>query len=254
VWPDENIVFVQRVDTYTGQQVGMDKTLGVLDAVMAARIGEPAPDPELVPFDAPRRAVRETKMRKELLRRYEKSYPARGGTAAVEQTADGLLLESPSYGNFRLIPMSKKVFFVEDLEYYAVFDFEDGMPERITIHATEEIADFYSEIVSYGADEAVRRYTEAVEAGGEQFGEYVLNELGYELLGSGRIDDAIKIFELNVARHPGSSNAYDSLGEAFVEAGDVEAAIRHFKKSLELDPGNGSAEQRLRALEAPAKK
>jgi CubicO group peptidase (beta-lactamase class C family) len=252
VWPEENLVFVQRVDTYTGKQVGVDQAMGVLDAVMAARVSDPAPDPELVTFDPPKPAIHEATMRKEMLHRYVKSYTARGGTASVEQTSEGLLLASPAFGNFRLIPVSKKIFFVEDLEYYAVFDFEGGEPERVTLHATREVANLYSEIVSMGADEAMRRYSDAIDAGTEPIDEYTINGLGYELLGSDRVDEAIKVFEMNVALHPQSSNAYDSLGEAFATAGDTEAAIRNYKKALELNPGNGNAEQRLRALEAPA--
>jgi len=44
-----------------------------------------------------------------------------------------------------------------------------------------------------------------------------------------------------VAEHPGSANAYDSLGEAYLMADQREAAIQQYPKSLELDPRNENA-------------
>lgn len=42
-----------------------------------------------------------------------------------------------------------------------------------------------------------------------------LNRLGYEYLNQGKIDDAIKIFSLNISEFPNSANVYDSRGEAY---------------------------------------
>ncbi|HMA18821.1 MAG TPA: tetratricopeptide repeat protein, partial [Thermoanaerobaculia bacterium] len=49
---------------------------------------------------------------------------------------------------------------------------------------------------------------------------------------------------------PGSSNVHDSLGEAYLAAGDVDAAIRSYRKSLELDPANENARNVLKQLKA----
>jgi cytochrome c-type biogenesis protein CcmH/NrfG len=48
-----------------------------------------------------------------------------------------------------------------------------------------------------------------------------------------------------VMQFPGSSNAYDSLGEAYIKSGDNELAIKNYKKSVELDPGNENAKENL---------
>ena len=48
------------------------------------------------------------------------------------------------------------------------------------------------------------------------------------------MEDAIKIFRINVNRFPGSSNAHDSLGEALALAGDTADAIRSYSRALEL--------------------
>ena len=72
----------------------------------------------------------------------------------------------------------------------------------------------------------------------EAFDEFLLNSLGYRLLRADRIDDAVAAFELNVAEYPDASNPYDSLGEAYLVAGDTVRAIVNYEKSVELDPDN----------------
>jgi tetratricopeptide (TPR) repeat protein len=84
----------------------------------------------------------------------------------------------------------------------------------------------------------------------EAFDEYLLNSLGYQLLGAEQTDDAIAIFKLNVEEYPDASNPYDSLGEAYAVAGQLELAIENYEKSVELNPENTNgiaALERLRA-------
>lgn len=60
--------------------------------------------------------------------------------------------------------------------------------------------------------------------------------------------EAIEIFQLNVRLHPESSNAYDSLGEQYMNQGEKELAILNYEKSLELDAQNGNAAEMLKKL------
>jgi hypothetical protein len=78
--------------------------------------------------------------------------------------------------------------------------------------------------------------------------ELELNALGYELLRQGRHGQAIVVLRLNAADHPGSSNAFDSLGEAFLEAGRREKAIESYERAVILDPANENALQALEKL------
>jgi tetratricopeptide (TPR) repeat protein len=77
-----------------------------------------------------------------------------------------------------------------------------------------------------------------------------LNSLGYDLMGDGRSDEAIKLFELNTRLFPQSGNTWDSLAEACMKNGDREKAITYYKKSLEIDPSNENAVQMLERLQA----
>jgi len=81
------------------------------------------------------------------------------------------------------------------------------------------------------------------------FQERELNTLGYHLLGSKKIDEAIEIFKLNVENFPKASNAYDSLAEAYMIKGNKQLAIKNYKKSLELNPRNQNAVEKLKELE-----
>lgn len=75
-----------------------------------------------------------------------------------------------------------------------------------------------------------------------------LNGLGYELLGDGKVQQAINVFTLNVESFPQSFNVYDSRGEAYMKLGDKAAAIRDYKKSLELNPRNTGGIDKLKEL------
>ena len=52
--------------------------------------------------------------------------------------------------------------------------------------------------------------------------------------------------------YPGSSNAYDSLGEAYADRGRKDDAIRSYKSPLELNPENANAKAALERLSPPS--
>jgi tetratricopeptide (TPR) repeat protein len=76
-----------------------------------------------------------------------------------------------------------------------------------------------------------------------------INSLGYRLMGTNHLDQAIELFKLNVESYPNSSNAYDSLGEAYVKGGNKELAVKNYKRSIELNPKNVNSRQQLNKLE-----
>jgi CubicO group peptidase (beta-lactamase class C family) len=94
-----------------------------------------------------------------------------------------------------------------------------------------------------GASAGIRQYREARARTPEayNFDEPELNTLGYALLRGGRIADAVAIFALNVEMYPAGANTYDSLGEAYLAAGDTTLARANYRRSLDLNPLNGNA-------------
>jgi CubicO group peptidase (beta-lactamase class C family) len=77
-----------------------------------------------------------------------------------------------------------------------------------------------------------------------------MNRLGYQLLGDKKIKEAIVIFKLNVAEFPASANAYDSLGEVYLEDGNKELSLKNYKKAVALNAENPNAIKIIKELEA----
>ena len=115
------------------------------------------------------------------------------------------------------------------------------------------VAPLSTTIASGGIDTAVKQYHDLKAAAPTtyNFDEDQLNALGYELLGAHKFGDAIRIFQLNVEAYPQSSNVYDSLGEAYMDAGDKPLAIANYERSLDLNPKNGNGAKMLEKLRAP---
>lgn len=84
--------------------------------------------------------------------------------------------------------------------------------------------------------------------------ESTLNIIGYSLMRNSRIDEAIKVFELNVKEHPQSGNAFDSLGEVYFSAKNYKLALENYKKSLELDSKNTNAVNMMSKIQDLMKK
>ena len=70
--------------------------------------------------------------------------------------------------------------------------------------------------------------------------EGLVNLLGYQRLGEGRIGEAVAAFQANVLRHPGSANAHDSLGEALEASGRLADAASAYERAVELGEATGS--------------
>ena len=84
------------------------------------------------------------------------------------------------------------------------------------------------------------------------FYEGLLNAFGYELLGADNVQAAIAIFKLNVEEDPEAWNVYDSLGEAYMIAGNNTLAIQNYQKSIDLNPENTNGIEILNRLREEA--
>ncbi len=107
----------------------------------------------------------------------------------------------------------------------------------------------YKTIHESGIHAALQLYGALKNAKGGDYdvGESELNTLGYQLLyGDQRVGDSIAVFKLNTIEHP-SSNAFDSLGEAYARNGQKDLAISSYEMAVKLDPTNGHAASQLTA-------
>jgi CubicO group peptidase (beta-lactamase class C family) len=106
-------------------------------------------------------------------------------------------------------------------------------------------------ILSHGVDAGIAQYrtAKAASSGEYDVGEGELNMLGYQLLyRDGRHQDGVRVFVLNTAEHPDSSNAYDSLAEAYGVVGDAASAKRNYRIAIDKDPANLHASEMLKKL------
>ena len=127
-------------------------------------------------------------------------------------------------------------------------DVKAGFDPRISIDET-----LTTTIASGGIDAAVVQYYDlkAHQAGKYNFDEDQLNTLGYKMLRANKFNEAVRVLQLNVEAYAKSSNVYDSLGEAYMNAGNKPLAIANYKKSLELNPRNVGAVKMLQKMGAP---
>ena len=120
----------------------------------------------------------------------------------------------------------------------------DGYPSR---RAVERMTD---EIATQGLDAAVSLQHRLQNTDLDfDFGEAEWNQIGYLFLFRKQNALALQVFRRNVAEHPASWNAYDSLAEAYMKVGDKPRAIENYKKSLSLNEENGNARRALGKLQ-----
>jgi FKBP-type peptidyl-prolyl cis-trans isomerase len=103
-----------------------------------------------------------------------------------------------------------------------------------------------------GIDDAIKQYEDLKSRGFPDIhvNEENMSRLGYKMIRLGRLDAAIKIFQLNVEAYPQSANAYDSLGEAYAASGDKQRAINNYQKALSIDPKQESSLSALKKLKS----
>ena len=91
----------------------------------------------------------------------------------------------------------------------------------------------------------------------EAFGNYTarntttsaeLNTYGYVLMAQEKYKEAIKVFEINTLAYPHEANTFDSLGEAYLKAGDKEQSKSCYEKALQIDPNLESAKEALKTI------
>jgi tetratricopeptide (TPR) repeat protein len=128
-------------------------------------------------------------------------------------------------------------------------DFRAGKGIPATLDA------FRAELGRQGFDHAPTIYAAMVKDKPDfKLDEAVVIQWAYDLMEKNHLSEATDLFKLGVQLFPGSWNAYDSLGEAYMKAGQKQLAIDNYKKSLELNPANDDAKEKLKVLEtAPAR-
>lgn len=119
--------------------------------------------------------------------------------------------------------------------YQPPMDLEDMLVLVRTLKDTRTALDTYARIQASGF-------------AGYHHGSGSLNTFGYSLLRDKRYAEAIQVMQLNVAEYPQDFNTYDSLAEAYRDAGEKALAIRNYETSLRMNPQNANAKEQLKKL------
>jgi len=194
------------------------------------------------------------------------------GEVVLELRGDELWLESPSLGEVRLhFADSSTMVCRERGGEITVVRTADGDVERLDAGLADELARPAAATTPWtrmaegertplglllegATEEATRRYREILETDPSSpvVAENRFNSLGYQLMGGGRLDEALAVFELNATLHPDSANVHDSLGEALMKTDRTDEAVASYRRSLELDPTNRNAEKAIERMTGPA--
>jgi len=251
VLPGVNMVIVQRVDTYLNKSARFNKKL--VRMILAAKVAEPKPNPELIPLQNMPSYQRPelTTLKPKELKKYLKEYQVGDEKYVIKYLHGYLVAVSPEGQSFHLMPVSKTLFAAEDIESYALIEMDKkGTPVGLVALPSRETAALYSEIKKLGAPAAIYAYKEKRKNQPDTytFTPIELNRLGHQLLEMKEIAAAIQVLRLNVEMYPNAFEVYDSLGEAYMANGDIQLAVDNYKKSLELNPQNKNAQEQLKKL------
>lgn len=99
-----------------------------------------------------------------------------------------------------------------------------------------------------GIAAGISHYYSIKDSDSYSLGEREMNAIGYQLMGSDKIEEANKVFQLIIEEFPASANAYDSFGESLMKLGKNELAIKNYRKSVALNPNNQNGIDFLKKL------
>jgi CubicO group peptidase (beta-lactamase class C family) len=104
-----------------------------------------------------------------------------------------------------------------------------------------------------GTQAAIQKYEDLKKADLPRFmpDQNTLLLLSYSQLLANNLQDALEIMRLEVQEYPDYWNAYDSLAEMYLQAGDKQLAIRNYEKSIDLNPDNRNGIEKLNQLKHP---
>jgi CubicO group peptidase (beta-lactamase class C family) len=162
---------------------------------------------------------------------------------AYPESGDGLVFLANGDAGLSILDVILGTVFGPDQPGAAWQDYEQfDSPAR---RARLELLRAFAEAVDRGMARMLELEREAPT---EALSEASVNALGYDLLGDDHFDAAIAVFRRNVERFPASSNAYDSLGEAYLESGQLELALENYERSVELDPENANGKAAIERI------
>lgn len=113
----------------------------------------------------------------------------------------------------------------------------DPMAHLTELFMAEKFEELETEVVRMVKDPAYKFFNFEAE----------FNKAAYNMLGSGQIEGALYVFQMNCKLFPESANTWDSLAEGYWKAGNIEKAKENYNKAISLDP-KGPTGENARAM------
>lgn len=157
------------------------------------------------------------------------------------------------YGT-EMIQIGPSKFFVKDndgtVEFVknAIENYFDVEFRRIGVVMKGSLMPGFDLLGTQRFEEAIKLIMEKKEEYSRPQYEGIINNIGYSLLNTGKTENAIAVFRLNTIFFPGSWNAFDSLGEAYMIAGKNKLSVGSYEKSLKMNPQNSNAIAKIKEL------
>jgi CubicO group peptidase (beta-lactamase class C family) len=164
----------------------------------------------------------------------------------------GIIIFTNSGNGFSIIPEIVSQALAGNHPAFAWMGYElYNSPAFLTRRAELRPARTLYEAILVRGSAALEEYRELKKtpSGTVVLSERQMNSIGYWILGKKRLNEAIEVFKTNVEDYPSSADAYDSLGEGYMVAGNKPEAIKNYKRSLALNPSNDNARQMIQKLE-----
>jgi CubicO group peptidase (beta-lactamase class C family) len=117
VFPKQNAVLVIQADTYTNNYVNdLD---GVIENIIVhSKISDPTTNPQYVPLEEPNK-LPTIKLPETEQKKYIKNFLTGDSVFRITKINNDLILNNYHYSyKFKLLPITKKVFYVEDIDLY----------------------------------------------------------------------------------------------------------------------------------------
>jgi len=217
VLPGAEMVIVNRTNTFLGHRVDTGPLLELGRMILAARTGEPAAEPKLLPLAGGARAET-VELTPALTERLCRTWPTAGPAGdrmKIRGEGDGLILEllDPPGMMFDLLPLSEREFLIEGYGKVLIFERDDEDPAR------DELID-----------------EDSLEASGRVY------------LRQGQLPEALEQFEKACRYFPESAGARANLAEALVAMGDPRAALENYEQALVLKPEDAELREHVELL------
>ena len=134
VFPNDNLVMVNLCNTYQKDKLFSKETIKLFDLILAAKIGKPTDNPELVPLKESSR-IPENLYQQELDHSiYIGDFTIDGEKISIIEMNGNLILKD-YYMKLKLFPISANRFFVEDVEQYLNIKFDKkGLIKTLNYH------------------------------------------------------------------------------------------------------------------------